>query len=286
MHVLKLDISHSIIDNIRKTAEHLGFSLNTPGNYQSLNLKRPDCNIILYSSGKMVIQGRQSEHYFMIFSESLSPSPYAHYGSDEAGKGDFFGPLTVCSCYVSEKDFRTILTLGIKESKGMSRESVHRQAKELKSFIPYKCVVISPEKYNSLYKKIGNLNKMLDWAHKKSNSLLCDIMGNSDDIYIDKYSKSIDISIPGHNIIKEEKAERHPAVGAASIIAKQEFISWIEKKEKEIGMKIPLGSSNVKSAAVKIAEKKGIAFLETLCKKHFRTYGEIRNIISAQSLPL
>ena len=40
-----------------------------------------------------------------------------HIGTDESGKGDFFGPLVIAGVLVDEKNAQHFLNLGIKDSK-------------------------------------------------------------------------------------------------------------------------------------------------------------------------
>ena len=38
-------------------------------------------------------------------------------GSDEAGSGDYFGPLTVCAAFVTKEHVPILKTLGVDDSK-------------------------------------------------------------------------------------------------------------------------------------------------------------------------
>ena len=44
----------------------------------------------------------------------------AHIGTDESGKGDFFGPLVIAGVLVDEKNAQYFHELGIKDSKKLS----------------------------------------------------------------------------------------------------------------------------------------------------------------------
>lgn len=72
------------------------------------------------------------------------------------------------------------------------------------------------------------------------------------------------------------KAESDYAVAAASILAREKFIDWLEAKGKELGVALPRGvSAAVKSAAVEIVRRDGAAGLESVAKTHFKTAAEV-----------
>ncbi len=255
------------------------FDRETPGQYQFSSFKKGSCRLVLYDSGKLVIQGKQCEHYYNELLDFLDEKVYSHYGSDEAGKGDLFGPLVICAVYMSEKDFKTFRSLGFQESKNTKGEKLKKQAKLLKETLSYETVFITPKKYNELYLKFNNLNKLMRWAHTTAlKNLLTKVNDKNSPVYIDQFAKNMRFDITDINeVIQETKAEKHPAVAAASLICKSEFILWLEKKSKELGIKLPAGASNVKGVAFQIVEKYGVDTLKDLTKNHFKTYGEIIN---------
>jgi len=82
----------------------------------------------------------------------------------------------------------------------------------------------------------------------------------------------------GRNIVLEQRprAESDIAVAAASIMAREGFINWLERKGKELGMRLERGvSQNVKETAKKVVETHGPDALRALAKVHFRTAHEI-----------
>jgi len=61
-------------------------------------------------------------------------------------------------------------------------------------------------------------------------------------------------------------------VAAASILAREAFIDWLERKGKELGVKLGRGvSDEIKSTAAAIVEKHGPQSLSQVGKIHFRT---------------
>ena len=77
-------------------------------------------------------------------------------------------------------------------------------------------------------------------------------------------------------IEQRPKAESDIAVAAASIMAREGFINWLERKGKELGMRLERGvSPSVKETAKKLVEMNGPEALREVAKIHFRTAHEI-----------
>src|SRR5574344_1423878 len=90
-----------------------------------------------------------------------------HIGTDESGKGDFFGPLVIAGVLVNEKNAQIFKDLGIKDSKTISDKKILNFATEIKANAPHSIIAISNAKYNELYNNFKNLNKLLAWGHAK-----------------------------------------------------------------------------------------------------------------------
>ena len=81
-------------------------------------------------------------------------------------------------------------------------------------------------------------------------------------------------------LVQRHKAEEDLAVAAASILARDEFVSRLAKLEKEFGVVLPKGASAAVDAAAKaFIAKHGVAALSKVAKMHFRT------ALRAQGLP-
>ena len=157
--------------------------------------------------------------------EPLFPREKGHIGTDESGKGDYFGPLVAAGVFVPEGQEDVLRELGVRDSKRISDNRVRELAEQIRAGYPHSVVAIGPERYNALYAKIKNLNKLLAWAHARviENILeevncaraVADQFG--DELYIRNalMKKGKDIEL-----IQRTKAEDDPAVAAASILAK------------------------------------------------------------------
>ncbi|MEJ7517640.1 ribonuclease HIII, partial [Staphylococcus pasteuri] len=69
--------------------------------------------------------------------QTISYNQFQCIGSDEAGSGDYFGPLTVCAAYVSHKNVQILKALGVDDSKKLTDTKIVELAEQLVTFIPH-----------------------------------------------------------------------------------------------------------------------------------------------------
>src|SRR5207237_8442879 len=102
-------------------------------------------------------------------------------------------------------------------------------------------VLIGPAKYNELYEKFGNLNKLLAWGHAR---VIENLLGKKPDCpraLSDQFADArvVEQSLLGHgrkiDIQQRIRAESDIAVAAASILAREGFINWLERRGKGLG---------------------------------------------------
>jgi ribonuclease HIII len=208
-----------------------------------------------------------------------------HFGVDESGKGDFFGPLVISGVYVDAGIARKFLDAGVQDSKRIGSDArIRALADSIRkdSLGLVDTVLIGPERYNDLYEKFGNLNKLLGWGHARVIENLLERKPDCPRSLSDQFADArvIQQSLLQHgrkiDIEQRTKAESDVAVAAASILAREAFINWLERRGKTLGMKLGRGvSTDVKDAAAKLVEAKGPGILREVAKVHFRTAHEI-----------
>lgn len=246
---------------------------------------------------KTVVQGNKELKLYkevsdMIFGEKLiyDSKPeiepdHPYIGTDESGKGDYFGPLVIAGVYITKKTGEYFRNFGIRDSKELSDQQIRTYSSEIKNHpdIAYDVVLISPEKYNQLYERMGNLNKMMGWAHARVIENLLDKCEASD-VISDKFGneKIILDSLQEKgrmiNLKQVTKAERFTAVAAASILARESVIEWFYYQSKKYKIKMPKGSSSeVEGTAKKLLVNIGEENLKKLLKLHFKTSKKIFN---------
>lgn len=205
----------------------------------------------------------------------------SHIGTDESGKGDFFGPLVIAGVLVDEKSAQRFLDLGIKDSKKLTDKKMLAMSIEIKKYAPHSIIAISNTKYNELYANIKNLNKLLAWGHARAienilNSHTCEY-ALSDKFGDESLIKNA-LMKNGQSIRLEQmvRAESDIAVAAASVLARASFVQKMEAMENAYGLKFPKGCSGlVKTAASEFIKKYGKDKLHEVCKTHFKTFNEV-----------
>lgn len=204
-----------------------------------------------------------------------------HIGTDESGKGDFFGPLVIAGVLADEKTAAYFLELGIKDSKKLSDKKMLSMAVEIKKAAPHSVIAISNSKYNELYSNIKNLNRLLAWGHARAIENVLEhntcAYALSDKFGDENLIKSA-LMKNGRSIVLEQmcKAESDIAVAAASVLARATFVQKMQAMEETYGMTFPKGCSGlVKTAAAEFILKYGKDRLKEVCKAHFKTYNEV-----------
>ena len=206
-------------------------------------------------------------------------------GLDESGKGDYFGPLVAAAVALSSSAIAELEALGLKESKRHSKARVKEFARLIKSSYPTEVVLISPARYNQLYKSFKNLNRLLAWAHATALENLLKRV-KPEIVILDRFSARDEFEKALKNlgraatILIEEKAEQHLPVAAASVVARGEFLEWMEKASASLGIELPLGSSSpaVVECGCEIFKKGGLELLSRFAKLHFSLTGKVTKL--------
>lgn len=207
----------------------------------------------------------------------LFPPEKGHVGTDESGKGDYFGPIVIAGVFLPEGQEEVLGEFGVKDSKRTSDNRSRELAEVIKRGYVYSVVSIGPERYNELYLKLRNLNRILAWGHSR---VIENILEKVDcrlaitDQFGDKAFVLNALMKKGKRIelIQKPKAEEDMAVAAASLLARAEFLKRLHFLSQEVGLDLPKGASTlVEEAALKLAKLHGPQILEKVAKTHFKT---------------
>ena len=99
---------------------------------------------------------------------------YPVIGTDESGKGDYFGPLVCAAVCVDEAGAGTLRSIGVRDSKTCTDGEIRELAEKIRELCAgkFEVIEISPERYNTLYGELAregkNLNTMLAWGHARA----------------------------------------------------------------------------------------------------------------------
>lgn len=281
--------------------------------YSLWSIEGDHFNATLYSKEKhgrrkLCVQGSKAEDFVLFVLEPnvlggatlgyetvLNPELVApHAGSDESGKGDYFGPLVVCCAYTDEALSAEMQKLGVKDCKQMSDKSVLTVGAKLRALLGpsgYAVVKLGPAAYNRLYAKIKNINRMLAWAHGTAIEELLEKRRGCPRVVVDQFApteatiqRALKPLGRAAKVEQRHKAESDIAVAAASVIAREIFLRDIMKMSDEVfgppaegRQSVPAGSSDprVRSLAEEMVRKEGPVWLMNHCKAHFQTTDKV-----------
>lgn len=278
--------------------------------YAKYSAANDKVNVTFYESGKLVIQGKGTQEFieFVLEPQILLEAKLGYetilnpdlllprIGVDESGKGDFFGPMCVAGVYVNESVLTQWKDKGIRDSKSIGSD---KRISELADVIrkTQGCVStvvpIGNEAYNRLYTTMHTVNAILAWGHAR---VIENLMGQVHRMkppptraISDQFSSTKDTVLQalmrlGRTIelVQRHKAEEDMAVAAASILARDEFVTRLRKLSKEYEMEFPKGASEaVVQAGRDFVARHGAENLPQVAKMHFRT----ANIVQGLPVP-
>jgi len=304
-------------ERIHEALHALGGLDEPPGLYEAwrakLSIGGSDARAILYSSGKLVVSG-----YAPAFDQAITviepagkkvppkrapveketPSAAAvpsetepHIGTDEAGKGDFFGPMVTAGVYVDARTAQLLRTLGVRDSKLVSDRELRGLAANIREVVADRqrgVLVLAPKRYNELYKQMRgegkNLNTLLAWTHTRviedliksglrPNFILSDQFGDK------RYIESrllMDTRLSGVPVLQMHRAEADVGVAAASILARDSFLRWLDQASRTLGVTLPKGASpRVIETGRMLVSRAGADSLKDYAKVSFKTMQKV-----------
>ena len=245
--------------------------------YESLRVKDKDIFFVLYNTGKMVFQ--ESKGFYDLLDRILIREEHNVIGTDEAGKGEWYGPLVVAGVALTPEDTISLRKMGVSDSKGLSPFRIYEIGNVLQnSEIKKEVKILPPEIYNNLYadfkKEKKNLNDILLWAHGEIiNDLLTRIHPEKTRVVVDKFDSSQTpkrfetpekFKVP---ITQKTGGESEVAVAAASVLAKFTFEEELKKLNQEFALDVRTMNPE------EIPEE----ILPVVAKLHFKNVKRIKN---------
>ncbi|MFW9800008.1 MAG: hypothetical protein ACFFD9_06210 [Candidatus Thorarchaeota archaeon] len=237
----------------------------TTNQYERFRLKCNKGTIVGYMSGKIVATGQSSEALLQDTIRRMDFVDAKHgltIGSDEAGKGEWLGPLTVSAVGLTSNQATELRALGVMDSKDVSPNRIAELAQDIEDHCEAMyTVLISPSTFNDRFEELHregkDLNDLLAWAHAKAISEVYKLLKPSEDsefrVVVDEFSRlktkiRLDrvLDLDSFELVQKPRAEDVISVAAASIIAKDAREDWIESASERIG--IDLRSLNPKEA--------------------------------------
>lgn len=239
----------------------------------------------VYNSGKCVVQGKGAdqfvEHHLAAHQRADDAAEedlrfsVTCVGSDESGKGDYFGPLVVAAVVMGPEDLPAFEGHSIKDSKKLTTKGMRATAALIRETLASEVVVLMPEKYNELYEDIGNLNKLLAWAHGAALEGALE-KRDAERVVIDQFCRREQLvsRLKPKTLSKEleirPRAESNPACAAASILAATTFDRKLRDLSEVAQLTLPKGAGRpVDLAARRLVGNRGTGILKKVAKVHF-----------------
>ena len=237
----------------------------------------------LYDSGKLVVQGEEPALFAERFLGHVPAAPAAtgrggavddaaSVGSDECGKGDYFGPLVVAAVRIDAGDASKLRHSGVRDSKTMSDETALRLGGALRATFAHAVARLDPEAYNATHARPGHLNAMLADLHQRA---IRELARPGIRVVVDQFGperlmreRLADLDV---DLVQHPRAEAVPSVAAASVIAREEFLLALRDLSERYGVDLHKGAGEpVDRAARRFVALHGREGLVHVAKLHFK----------------
>ena len=225
----------------------------TKGEYEAFRIRFAGESVIAYTSGKIVSNGPRAEAIVQTAVLSLTPESTETglvIGSDEAGKGEWLGPMVIAAVALTPDQSRLLQSLGVMDSKKVPIERLGELANEIESACSSRSILlISPQTFNERFEELQeegkNLNDLLAWGHSR---VISEVYNDSTSdspirIVVDEFARkkteqrlSRVVPLEEIELIQRPRAEDEIAVAAASILARNAREDWIDRFSDKIGM--------------------------------------------------
>jgi ribonuclease HIII len=300
----------------RLLAERGAFEIDCGTEYEAWHVRLPhgasNVTVVLYTSNKCVVQGSSPAFDDAVgaIAQALeglggsngreAPASKAtglsalpdvpRIGTDESGKGDYFGPLVSAAVFVTPEIGAELKRLGVRDSKRMTDKAIRKLAPQLRHVLGdrFAVTLIGPKRYNELYRTMRgegkNLNTLLAWGHARS---LEDLLGKGvrpEFVIVDQFADVhyieqkilADTRQSGVPIKQFPKAEADIAVAAASVLAREKFLGWLQRESERLKVTLPKGASDrVIEVARELVARDGKEKLGDIAKLAFKTTDKV-----------
>lgn len=245
--------------------------------------------VTCYRSGKLVVQGKGLDGFAQRYlAEALAadsrpttdlPVPFDRptIGSDETGKGDYFGPLVVAAVYAQPEQAAELRAMGVADSKTLGDRRMETLAGHIERNFDHEVRVLEPADYNLRHRADPNVNRILADLHADAIAGLLRRHPGSLAV-VDRFAEERLVADrlrahgtePGR-LVQVPRAEAHPVVAAASIVARVHFLAGMKRCEEAAGVDLHKGAGPPADAAGRaVLRVGGPALLGRVAKLHFR----------------
>lgn len=209
-------------------------------------------------------------------------------GSDESGKGDFFGSLVVAAVVVDNAAAIKLGAAGVKDCKLLTDKKILELETAIKEIsLSYSVLELKPEIYNLRYEQVrkegGNLNRLLGYGHIAALSKVLQEQSACSGALIDQFTtsdaviKTLTAKFSAVEFRQQPRAESNIAVAAASILARAQFLHRMDTLSEQAGFTLPKGGGTAATeAAQQLVNQYGKDALRGYVKLHFANYAKLK----------
>ena len=267
--------------------------------YARFAFKGPKVNVTAYTSGKVVVAGKETEDFVQNVIEAQvtgearlgyddvhHPEWFEpHAGLDESGKGDLFGPVVAATVIAERPAIEAWRDAGVRDSKTIADAQILKLDELIRNTpgVVVETVYCGMDKYNELMlKPQANLNRLLAWQHARAleAGLKKKWVGRG---LLDQFTEQPLVQrelakrgLERFNLEMRTKAESDPVVAAASVVARAEYVRIMAQLSREFGDRLQKGAgAQAKAQAAVIIDRFGARALGRFAKLHFRTSYEV-----------
>ncbi len=248
----------------------------------------------VFSTGKVVVQGKRDSALKGLIERWLLGNPTGRartsrdgkgktseavpdatprVGTDEAGKGEYFGPLVVAGVRVlGAEQSRMLQGLGVRDSKTVANVRATRLAAEILGAVGAENVrelTLLPREYEERRRESGSIQKLLGELH---GEILRGLKDEIEVAVVDSLGSGSGLerhAPPGLRVEMRPRAEDDVAVAAASVVARARYLEEMDRLSELVGFGLPRGSTHVREAVSRVYRERGMAGLEEVAKVHF-----------------
>lgn len=257
--------------------------------HAQFSARGPDLVATLYGSGKLVLQGAEPEAFVARFLEGEAPpsrppaaeratSVVTTVGTDESGKGDFFGPLVVAGVRLTPELAAALAGGEVRDCKLLGDASVMRIGAALRARVPFAIRRLDPPDYNAAHARLKNLNPLLAGLHAE---VIRELAEPGVRVVVDQFAnprlvadllRGLDV-----DLVQKTRAESSElSVAAASILARQEFLAALAELGSTWGVELAKGAgAPTDRAGRRFVAEHGAAQLGQVAKLHFKNTQKI-----------
>lgn len=284
-------------DSLKEKLEAGSFEWRTAPHAQ-WSVKGEGVVATLYDSGKLVVQGSEPERFLVRFTDEPAPAPprplrptnhdihlkHAEVGADEAGKGDYFGPLVVAAVRIEPDQAGELAELNMKDLGEVSDTRILRVASLLRDRVSNEVIRVDPVEYNRLHAELAAegdpsaaQTELLTRLHDRA---IRSVVQGGDPVAVNQFAlgnpvrkRLEDLDL---RVTERIGAEEELSVAAASILARAEFLLAIMEFSEKYDIELPRGvGPQTDAAAERFLASHGETRLSQVAKWHFKNTEKI-----------